>query len=85
MLILIINVVRLNRIDDVLINCNLVWLIRGWVSDRTCLLQTYMFKYDSVHGQWKHNELKLKDEKTLLFGEKPVTVFGIKYTYINRC
>ena len=44
-----------------------------------------MFKYDSVHGQWKHNELKLKDEKTLLFGEKPVTVFGIKYTYINRC
>ncbi|KAJ4889878.1 hypothetical protein Rs2_29626 [Raphanus sativus] len=39
---------------------------------------TYMFKYDSVHGQWKHNELKLKDEKTLLFGEKPVTVFGIR-------
>ncbi|CAH8356284.1 unnamed protein product [Eruca vesicaria subsp. sativa] len=28
-----------------------------------------MFKYDSVHSQWKHNELKLKDEKTLLFGE----------------
>ncbi|WZZ80262.1 hypothetical protein YC2023_100834 [Brassica napus] len=39
---------------------------------------TYMFKYDSVHGQWKHNELKIKDEKTLLFGEKPVTVFGIR-------
>ncbi|KAF2581258.1 hypothetical protein F2Q68_00002603 [Brassica cretica] len=39
---------------------------------------TYMFKYDSVHGQWKHNELKVKDEKTLLFGEKPVTVFGIR-------
>ncbi|KAF3546036.1 hypothetical protein DY000_02003579 [Brassica cretica] len=37
-----------------------------------------MFKYDSVHGQWKHNELKVKDEKTLLFGEKPVTVFGIR-------
>ncbi|MFQ6620632.1 hypothetical protein Gotur_000067, partial [Gossypium turneri] len=39
---------------------------------------TYMFKYDSVHGQWKHHELKVKDSKTLLFGEKPVTVFGIK-------
>lgn len=37
-----------------------------------------MFKYDSVHGQWKHNELKVKDEKTLLFGDKPVTVFGIR-------
>nr|P34783.1 RecName: Full=Glyceraldehyde-3-phosphate dehydrogenase; Short=GAPDH [Atriplex nummularia]AAA03442.1 glyceraldehyde-3-phosphate dehydrogenase [Atriplex nummularia]CAA53269.1 glyceraldehyde-3-phosphate dehydrogenase [Atriplex nummularia] len=37
---------------------------------------TYMFKYDSVHGQWKHHELKVKDEKTLLFGERPVTVFG---------
>ncbi|KAG8379413.1 hypothetical protein BUALT_Bualt07G0085900 [Buddleja alternifolia] len=37
---------------------------------------TYMFKYDSVHGQWKHHELKVKDDKTLLFGEKPVTVFG---------
>ncbi|KAL0355146.1 UNVERIFIED_CONTAM: Glyceraldehyde-3-phosphate dehydrogenase, cytosolic [Sesamum radiatum] len=39
---------------------------------------TYMFKYDSVHGQWKHHELKAKDEKTLLFGEKPVTVFGYR-------
>ncbi|KAI3785843.1 hypothetical protein L1987_44969 [Smallanthus sonchifolius] len=37
---------------------------------------TYMFKYDSVHGAWKHHELKAKDDKTLLFGEKPVTVFG---------
>ncbi|CAL5361970.1 unnamed protein product [Camellia sinensis] len=37
---------------------------------------TYMFKYDSVHGQWKKNELKVKDSKTLLFGDKPVTVFG---------
>ena len=41
--------------------------------------QTYMFKYDSVHGQWKHHELKVKDSNTLLFGEKPVTVFGIRY------
>lgn len=39
---------------------------------------TYMFKYDTVHGQWKHHELKVKDSKTLLFGEKPVTVFGIR-------
>nr|AAB51592.1 glyceraldehyde 3-phosphate dehydrogenase [Solanum lycopersicum] len=39
---------------------------------------TYMFKYDSVHGQWKHHELKVKDEKTLLFGEKAVTVFGFR-------
>ncbi|KAK4350645.1 hypothetical protein RND71_029958 [Anisodus tanguticus] len=39
---------------------------------------TYMFKYDSVHGQWKHNELKVKDEKTLLFGDKAVTVFGFR-------
>ncbi|CAM8972591.1 unnamed protein product [Rhodiola kirilowii] len=39
---------------------------------------TYMFKYDSVHGQWKHHELKVKDSKTLLFDEKPVTVFGFR-------
>ncbi|KAK6931883.1 Glyceraldehyde 3-phosphate dehydrogenase, catalytic domain [Dillenia turbinata] len=38
----------------------------------------YMFKYDTVHGQWKHHELKVKDSNTLLFGEKPVTVFGIR-------
>ncbi|XP_038694119.1 glyceraldehyde-3-phosphate dehydrogenase, cytosolic isoform X2 [Tripterygium wilfordii] len=39
---------------------------------------TYMFKYDSVHGLWNKHELKVKDEKTLLFGDKPVTVFGIR-------
>jgi len=39
---------------------------------------TYMFNYDTVHGQWKHHELKVKDEKTLLFGEKPVAVFGFR-------
>ncbi|GFY99995.1 glyceraldehyde-3-phosphate dehydrogenase C2 [Actinidia rufa] len=39
---------------------------------------TYMFKYDSVHGQWKHHEVKVKDSKTLLFGEKEVTVFGVR-------
>ncbi|KAK6128287.1 hypothetical protein DH2020_037970 [Rehmannia glutinosa] len=39
---------------------------------------TYMFKYDSVHGQWKKHELKVKDSKTLLFGDRPVTVFGVR-------
>ncbi|XP_022738312.1 glyceraldehyde-3-phosphate dehydrogenase, cytosolic-like [Durio zibethinus] len=39
---------------------------------------TYMSKYDSVHGAWKQHDLKVKDSNTLLFGEKPVTVFGIK-------
>ncbi|KAI3768875.1 hypothetical protein L2E82_19711 [Cichorium intybus] len=37
----------------------------------------YMFKYDSVHGQWK-SDIKVKDSKTLLFGDKPVTVFGMR-------
>ncbi|PON85307.1 Glyceraldehyde/Erythrose phosphate dehydrogenase family [Trema orientale] len=37
---------------------------------------TYMFKYDSVHGQWKHFDIGVKDNNTLLFGGKPVTVFG---------
>ncbi|CAJ1852832.1 unnamed protein product [Sphenostylis stenocarpa] len=39
---------------------------------------TYMFKYDTVHGQWKHFDVKVKDSNTLLFGQKPVTVFGIR-------
>jgi glyceraldehyde 3-phosphate dehydrogenase len=39
---------------------------------------TYMFKYDTVHGQWKHHEVKVKDAKTLLFGEKEVAVFGCR-------
>ncbi|KAG7012299.1 Glyceraldehyde-3-phosphate dehydrogenase, cytosolic, partial [Cucurbita argyrosperma subsp. argyrosperma] len=39
---------------------------------------TYMFKYDSVHGLWKHSDVKVKDSKTLLFGEKAVTVFGVR-------
>lgn len=38
-----------------------------------------MFKYDSVHGQWKHNDVKVLDEKNLLFGEKSVRVFGCRY------
>lgn len=39
---------------------------------------TYMFKYDTVHGQWKHHEIKVKDSKTLLFGDRPVAVFGCR-------
>ncbi|KMZ64069.1 Glyceraldehyde-3-phosphate dehydrogenase (phosphorylating) [Zostera marina] len=39
---------------------------------------TYMFKYDSVHGQWKHEDLKVKDSKTLLYGTRPVSVFGCR-------
>ncbi|GKV43479.1 hypothetical protein SLEP1_g50767 [Rubroshorea leprosula] len=39
----------------------------------------YMFKCDSVHDQWNHDELKVEDEKTLLFGEKAVRVFGIRF------
>jgi glyceraldehyde 3-phosphate dehydrogenase len=39
---------------------------------------TYMFKYDTVHGQWKHDEISVKDSKTLLFGQKPVAVFGCR-------
>ncbi|MFY2203327.1 type I glyceraldehyde-3-phosphate dehydrogenase [Escherichia coli] len=38
----------------------------------------YMFKYDTVHGHWKHTDVKVKDSKTLLFGKKEVTVFGIR-------
>lgn len=41
-----------------------------------------MFKYDSVHGQHKKHELTVKDSKTILFGDKPVTVFGVKYELI---
>lgn len=41
-----------------------------------------MFKYDSVHGQYKKDAIKVKDDKTLLFGEKPVTVFSMKYINI---
>ncbi|MFS8017470.1 putative glyceraldehyde-3-phosphate dehydrogenase (phosphorylating) [Helianthus anomalus] len=39
----------------------------------------YMFKYDSVHGQYKKGEIKVKDDKTLLFGDKPVKVYGMRY------
>jgi len=39
---------------------------------------SYMFKYDSVHGKWKHHEVQVKDSKTLLFGDKHVAVFGCR-------
>ncbi|XP_020243262.1 glyceraldehyde-3-phosphate dehydrogenase 2, cytosolic-like [Asparagus officinalis] len=41
-------------------------------------IETYMFKYDNVHGQWKHHDIKIKDSNTLLFGEKQVAVFGCR-------
>jgi hypothetical protein len=41
-----------------------------------------MFKYDTVHGQWKHHEVKVKDSKTLLFGDKEVAVFGCRFVTI---
>nr|POE76041.1 cytosolic fe-s cluster assembly factor nbp35 [Quercus suber] len=49
---------------------------RSCFIDKKC--QAYMFKYDTVHGQWKHHELKVKDSKTLLFGDRPVATFGIR-------
>ncbi|CAD6342108.1 unnamed protein product [Miscanthus lutarioriparius] len=39
---------------------------------------TYMFKYDTVHGQWKHHDVKVKDSKTLIFGDNEVVVFGLQ-------
>ncbi|KAF5954970.1 hypothetical protein HYC85_007826 [Camellia sinensis] len=51
-----------------------VFMLFAWME--FCAVWTYMFKYDSVHNQWKKNELKVKDSKTLLFGDKPVAVFG---------
>ncbi|KAJ7295227.1 hypothetical protein O6H91_Y206000 [Diphasiastrum complanatum] len=38
----------------------------------------YMFKYDTVHGNWKHSDITVKDDKTLLFGDVPVTVFNYR-------
>nr|BAJ10716.1 glyceraldehyde-3-phosphate dehydrogenase [Cladopus doianus] len=39
---------------------------------------TYMFKYDTVHGHWKHEDVKVSGADTLLFGSKAVRVFGIR-------
>lgn len=41
--------------------------------------QVYMFNYDTVHGRWKHNDVKLRDANTLLFGDKPVSIFAVRY------
>ncbi|CAB4310971.1 unnamed protein product [Prunus armeniaca] len=38
----------------------------------------YMFNYDTVHGRWKHNDVKLRDANTLLFGDKPVSIFAVR-------
>jgi len=45
-------------------------------------LQSYMFKYDTVHGQWKHHDVKVKDSKTLIFGDNEVVVFGCRFVTI---
>jgi glyceraldehyde 3-phosphate dehydrogenase len=37
---------------------------------------TYMFKYDTVHGAWKHGDVYVKDAKTLVFGSQEVTAFS---------
>lgn len=42
------------------------------------LLQTYMFKYDSTHGQWKKTEVTLHSEGHLTFGGNPVAIFGCR-------
>ncbi|KAK8314740.1 hypothetical protein V6Z11_D01G190900 [Gossypium hirsutum] len=62
--------VALQRNDVELVTVNDPFITTNYI--------TYMFKYDSVHGQWKHHDVKVKDSKTLLFGEKPVTGFGIR-------
>lgn len=46
-------------------------------------MQTYMFKYDSVHGVLQNREITVKDSKTLLFGGSPVTVFGVRYVLLQ--
>ncbi|EFJ22884.1 hypothetical protein SELMODRAFT_175430 [Selaginella moellendorffii] len=38
----------------------------------------YMFKYDSVHGKWKREDVEVKDSETLSFGGKPVKAFACK-------
>ncbi|XP_078151002.1 glyceraldehyde-3-phosphate dehydrogenase 2, cytosolic-like [Carex rostrata] len=35
-----------------------------------------MFKYDTVHGAWKHSEIYIKDAKTIVFGSQEVTAFS---------
>lgn len=41
---------------------------------RFCLLQVYMFKYDSTHGVWKHGEVKAEGGK-LVIGNMHITVY----------
>jgi len=62
--------VALTRDDIELVGVNDPFISTDYMS--------YMFKYDSVHGKWKHHEVNVKDSKTLLFGEKSVAVFGCR-------
>jgi glyceraldehyde 3-phosphate dehydrogenase len=53
-------------------------LILITVSFWVFFLQAYMFKFDSVHGQWKKHDIKAQNENSLLLGGKPVAVYGLK-------
>ncbi|KAM7272883.1 hypothetical protein ACFE04_027547 [Oxalis oulophora] len=44
----------------------------------TAEYMSYMFKYDTVHGAWKHGQVQVHDSKTILFANKPVVVFGFR-------
>ena len=55
-------------------NVRFLLVMGGWC------LQTYMFKYDTVHTRWKHHDIQVKDSKTLLFGVNPFTIFGLGCT-----
>eukprot|EP00246_Nothoceros_aenigmaticus_P004574 TRINITY_DN1614_c0_g1_i1.p1 TRINITY_DN1614_c0_g1~~TRINITY_DN1614_c0_g1_i1.p1 ORF type:complete len:340 (+),score=67.21 TRINITY_DN1614_c0_g1_i1:148-1167(+) len=38
----------------------------------------YLFTYDSVHGKWTKDDVKVKDEHTLHLGGKPVAVHQLR-------
>lgn len=38
-----------------------------------------MFKHDTVHGAWKNCDVKLKNANHVLFGNKEVAIFAIRY------
>lgn len=58
-------------------------LILITVSFWVFFLQAYMFKFDSVHGQWKKHDIKAQNENSLLLGGKPVAVYGLKQVFSN--
>ncbi|XP_031122125.1 uncharacterized protein LOC116025152 [Ipomoea triloba] len=44
----------------------------------SCEAMAYMLKYYSMRCQWERLDVKVHDEKTLLFGEKAIKVFGCR-------